>query len=189
MLNKGKKGLLVSTVYILSESSLKPILQDDKRILLLDNIMKQHQYSRDSLLEILHSAQEIFGYLDRRLLVYVAESLHIPPSHVLGVATFYNLFRLKKPGEHTATFCLGTACYVKGVEDITASAEQEFSIKRGETSADGKLSLFVTRCIGACAMAPNVTVDDQTITKATNEAVIDKIKKVLDQLKSNEEVQ
>ena len=109
----------------------------------------------------------------------ISGSLNMPPSLVYGVATFYSFFKLKKPGEHVVTSCLGTACYVKEVEEIIEAVEKEFNVKRGGSTADGKLSLLLTRCIGACAMAPNIVVDDEVIGKATKEIVIEKIKAVL----------
>lgn len=154
-------------------------MKRDTRLSLLEKAMVRHQYRKDALLEILHNAQELYGYLDRDLLLYISKSLNLPPSHVYGVATFYNFFRLKKPGTHVVTFCLGTACFVKGVEQIISAVEREFNVNRGETSPDGGLSLFITRCIGACAMAPNVIVDDEVMGKATKEAIIEKTKSLL----------
>ena len=153
--------------------------KDDNRRLLLEKAMKEHNYEESALLEILHRAQEIYGYLDKELLMDISQSLHLPPSHVFGVATFYSFFKLKRPGQHVVTGCLGTACYVKGVDEIMRAIESEYNIKRGESTPDGKLSLLVTRCIGACAMAPAIVVDDETITKATKEVVLQKIKEVL----------
>jgi NADH:ubiquinone oxidoreductase subunit E len=98
---------------------------------------------------------------------------------VYGVAAFYNLFRLKKPGDHVVTACLGTACYVKGVEELVSAIEREFNLERGGSTVDGKLSLFITRCIGACAMAPNIVVDEEVIGKATKEDVLQKIRLLL----------
>ncbi|HLN45953.1 MAG TPA: NAD(P)H-dependent oxidoreductase subunit E [Candidatus Sulfotelmatobacter sp.] len=146
---------------------------------MLEKVMKEHGYQESALLEILYRAQEIYGYLSKDLLMDISQSLDLPPSHVFGVATFYSLFKLTEPGEHIVTGCLGTACYVKGVEDIMQAIEQEFKIKRGETTPDRKLSVFVTRCIGACAMAPNIVVDDEVIGKATKESVLDRIHEVL----------
>ncbi len=140
--------------------------------------MKDYGYQESALLEILHRAQEIYGYLDKDLLMDVAGSLNLPPSHVFGVVTFYSIFKLTEPGEHIVTGCLGTACYVKGVEEIMQAIEKEFSVKRGETTPDRKLSLFLTRCIGACAMAPNIVVDGEVIGKATKEVAIGKIRTV-----------
>jgi len=130
-------------------------------------------------LEILHRAQEIYGYLDKDLLMDIAGSLNLPPSKVYGVATFYSFFKLRKPGQHVVTSCLGTACYVKGVEEIIQAIEKEFNLKRGSSTSDGMLSLVATRCIGACAMAPIIVVDDELIPKATKEVVIQKIKQAV----------
>jgi bidirectional [NiFe] hydrogenase diaphorase subunit len=151
----------------------------DKRRLLLEKVLKENDFQESALLEILHRAQEIYGYLDKDLLMDISGSLNIPPSHVFGVATFYSYFKLRKPGQHVVTGCLGTACYVKGVEEIIQAIEKEFNLKRGGSSPDGKLSLLATRCIGACAMAPTLVVDDEVIGKATKEIMIEKIKSVL----------
>jgi len=158
--------------------------KDDNRRMLLEKAMKEHNYQESALLEILHKAQEIYGYLDKELLMDISGSLNLPPSHVFGVATFYSLFKLRKPGEHVVTGCLGTACYVKEVEEIMQAIEREFQVKRGGSTTDGKLSLFITRCIGACAMAPNIIVDDEVIGKATKEVVLEKIKQALGGVKA-----
>jgi bidirectional [NiFe] hydrogenase diaphorase subunit len=160
------------------------LIKDDKRRSLLEKVLKDNNYQESALLEILHRAQEIYGYLDKDLLMDISGSLNLPPSHVFGVVTFYSFFKLKKSGEHVVTGCLGTACYVKGVEQIIEAIEQEFDLKRGGSTADGKLSLLLTRCIGACAMAPNIVVDDQVIGKATKEVVIQKIKEALGGVKA-----
>lgn len=153
--------------------------QKDNRRLSLEKVFREHNYQESALLEILHRAQEIYGYLDKDLLTDISGTLNIPPSHVYGVATFYSFFKFKQPGQHIVTGCLGTACYVKEVEQIFEAVEKEFNVKRGGSTADGRLSLLVTRCIGACAMAPNIVVDDEVIGKATKEVVIARIKGVL----------
>jgi bidirectional [NiFe] hydrogenase diaphorase subunit len=145
----------------------------------LEKVLKEHDFQDSALLEILHKAQGIYGYLDKDLLMDISQSLNLPPSRVYGAVTFYSLFKLTEPGEHIVTGCLGTACYVKGVEEILQAIERNFKIKRGETTPDKKLSLFVTRCIGACAMAPNIVVDEEVISKATEEKVIERIKLAL----------
>lgn len=156
------------------------MLKEDNRKLMLEKAIKDHQYQASALLEILHKAQELYGYLNREILSFVAASLKLPPSHVYGVAAFYNYFRLKQPGEHVVTTCMGTACYVKGAEEIISAVEKEFNVKRGGSTADGRLSIFTTRCIGACAMAPSIVIDDVVIGKATKEVVIEKIKLLLE---------
>jgi len=154
--------------------------ESDKRLLMLEAAMKQHQHRKDSLLEILHTAQELYGYLDKDLLVYIFKSLRLPPSHVYGVATFYHLFKMKKSGTHVISVCMGTACYVKGAEEILSTIEHEFGVRRGETTVDDRLSLFITRCIGACAMAPNIVIDGDVVGKATKEAAANSITTLLE---------
>jgi len=150
---------------------------------MLEKVMTDHGHQQSALLVILHKAQEIYGYLDKELLTDISQSLNLPPSTVFGVVTFYSLFKLTEPGEHIVTGCLGTACYVKGVEEIMRAVEREFNVKRGETTPDKKLSLFVTRCIGACAMAPNIVVDEEVIGKATKGVVLEKIRSALGGIK------
>ena len=156
----------------------------DNRRLVLEKVLKEHNYQESALLEILHRAQEIYGYLDKDLLIDISGSLNLPPSHVYGVATFYSFFKFKQQGQHIVTTCLGTACYVKEVERIIEAVEKEFNVKRGGLTSDGKLSLLITRCIGACAMAPNVVVDDKVIGRATPEIVIQRIKDALGGVKT-----
>jgi bidirectional [NiFe] hydrogenase diaphorase subunit len=160
------------------------LTEKDKRRLLLEKVMKEHNYQESALLEILHQAQEIYGYLDKDLLMDISGSLKLPPSHVYGVTTFYSFFKLRKPGQHIVTGCLGTACYVRDVEQIIEAIENKFNLKRGGSTADGKLSLLITRCIGACAMAPNIVVDGEVIGKATKEMVIEKIENILGGVKT-----
>ncbi|MCX8171594.1 MAG: NAD(P)H-dependent oxidoreductase subunit E [Candidatus Bathyarchaeota archaeon] len=155
------------------------MLREDRRLQMLERIMGEHSYQKSALLEILHAAHELYGYFDKSLLVHIAERLNLPPSQVYGVASFYHLFRFRKPGEHVISACMGTACYVKGVEEIVAAIEREFNVKRGGSTSDGRLSLFITRCIGACAMAPNITIDNEVIGKATKEVVLERIRKIL----------
>jgi bidirectional [NiFe] hydrogenase diaphorase subunit len=146
---------------------------------MLEKVMKEQGYQEGALLEILHRAQELYGYLSKELLMELSGSLNLPPSHVFGVATFYSYFKFKPLGEHLVTACLGTACYVKGIEEIVLAIEREFNLKRGESTADGKLSLLITRCIGACAMAPNIMIDGEVIGKATKEGTLEHLKRLL----------
>ena len=156
-------------------------LKGDKRIQLLEAYMRQHQFRSDSLLEVLNNAQELYGYLDHSILTYIADSLNLPLSHVYGVATFYHLFRIGKVGQHIINVCMGTACYVKGAEELISAVEQEFAVRRGETSVDGSISLFVTRCIGVCAVAPNVVVDGELLSRVSKDALIKQIKSRLEE--------
>jgi len=148
----------------------------DKRFKILDVHMKKHQFRQDALIEVLHKAQELFGYLEDDLLLFIAAKLKLPPSRVYGVATFYHFFTLKPQGEHTCVVCMGTACYVKGADKIIAAINEKYKIKSGETTPDNKLSLLTARCIGACGIAPAVTYDGQVAAKQTPETALEKMK-------------
>lgn len=148
----------------------------DKRFKVLDITMKRNQYRQDALIEVLHKAQEAFGYLEDDVLLYVARGLKLPLSRVYGVATFYHLFSLKPSGAHTCVVCLGTACYVKGGGQIVTEVEKEAGIQQGETTEDGQMSLITARCIGACGIAPAVVLDGTVAGKQTPESVMGKIK-------------
>lgn len=131
----------------------------DKRFKVLEVAMKRSQFRHDALIEILHSAQELFGYLEPDLLYFIARRLKLPPSRVYGVATFYHLFTLKPNGRHVCVICTGTACYVKGADALLAAAGDAAHIRPGETTADGEVSLLTARCLGACGNAPVVVMD------------------------------
>ena len=137
----------------------------DKRFKILEVHIKKLQFRQDALIEVLHKAQELFGYLEDDVLLFVAHHLKLPPSRVYGVATFYHFFTLKPQGEHTCVVCMGTACYVKGADKVVAAIEKYARIKPGETTPDNKLSLLTARCIGACGIAPAVTYDGQVAPK------------------------
>jgi bidirectional [NiFe] hydrogenase diaphorase subunit len=143
----------------------------DKRFKMLDATIKRYQYQQDALIEVLHKAQELFGYLETDVLLYVAHSLKLPPSRVYGVATFYHLFSLAPSGVHTCVVCTGTACYVKGSQTILTELEKSDNIHAGETTADGQVSLLTARCLGACGIAPAVVFDGKVLGNQTAESV------------------
>jgi bidirectional [NiFe] hydrogenase diaphorase subunit len=131
----------------------------DKRFKALEVAMKRRQFRQDALIEVLHTAQEMFGYLETDLLYFIARHLKLPPSRVYGVATFYHLFTLKPQGRHTCVVCTGTACYVKGADALLAAVGEEAHIVPGETTPDGEVSLVTARCLGACGNAPVAVFD------------------------------
>jgi bidirectional [NiFe] hydrogenase diaphorase subunit len=133
----------------------------DERFAMLDKTLKRSRYSQDQLIEILHVAQDVFGYLSPDVLVYVARALRLPQSRVFGVATFYHLFTFEAPGEHTATICTGTACFVKGADSIVAALSREHSVAAGGKTADGRFSLTTARCLGSCGLAPVAVLDGE----------------------------
>lgn len=142
---------------------------DDKRWKIVQATMRRNGYSRNALIETLHTVQNSFGYLDEESLRYVAASLRVPLSAVYGVATFYHLFTLKPQGEHTCVVCTGTACYIKGTPELLQHIETRYGIKDGQTTEDGKVSLLTARCIGACSMAPAVVFDGEMEGNVTAE--------------------
>jgi bidirectional [NiFe] hydrogenase diaphorase subunit len=152
----------------------------DNRFKLLDRAITRHQSRGDALIEILHAAQGIFGFLDSDLLVYVAHALKLPLSRVYGVATFYHFFNLKPKGEHTFVLCTGTACYVKGANAIQQAVEHRCGCKFGETTPDGKVSLVSARCVGSCGLAPVAVLDDAVAGKLTPESAVMHVEKWLE---------
>jgi len=153
----------------------------DQRFIMLDTILKRHQYQQDALIEILHKAQELFGYLKKDLLLYIACSLKLPPSRVYGVATFYHLFSLVPKGRHSCVVCTGTACYVKGAAALLTIIEETAHIHLGETTPDQQLSFSTTRCLGTCGLAPIVVFDDIVHGNQTPTSVFDRVKANLDE--------
>jgi bidirectional [NiFe] hydrogenase diaphorase subunit len=156
----------------------KAPIAKDKRRKLVDATMRRHGHSSYALIETLHSVQEAYGYLDDENLKYVAESLRVPLSKAYGVATFYHFFTLKPQGKHTCVVCTGTACYIKGVPAILGELNKQFSIKPGETTDDGELSVLTARCIGSCGLAPAVVIDGEIAGKVTPEDVVARIGRV-----------
>jgi bidirectional [NiFe] hydrogenase diaphorase subunit len=148
----------------------------DKRFKLVEATMKRHQYRPDALIEVLHTAQEVFGYLDSKLLMSVARSLKLPPSWVYGVATFYHFFSLAPKGEHSCVVCMGTACYVKGAANLLAGLEGALKVKPGQTTADGKVSLLTARCLGTCGLAPVVVFDGSMAGKLDSDSTLARVK-------------
>jgi bidirectional [NiFe] hydrogenase diaphorase subunit len=151
------------------------LLGSDKRYKILEAHIKKFQHRQDALIEVLHKAQELFGYLEDDVLRYTAWQLKLPASRVFGVATFYHFFTLKPQGEHNCVVCLGTACYVKGANRILATVEERTHIKAGETTPDNRLSLLTARCIGACGIAPAVVYDGTVTPRQTPETTLAQI--------------
>lgn len=148
----------------------------DKRIKLLEVAMKKHQFRPDALIEVLHAAQQLFGFLELDLLLFIARRLKLPPSRVYGVATFYHFFTLKPQGKHTCVVCTGTACYVKGADALLAVLRQRGGVGPGETTADGNLSVLTARCLGACGIAPAVVLDGTVKGHETPDALFADVK-------------
>ena len=148
----------------------------DRRFKLLEVAMKKHHFQQNALIEILHSAQEIFGYLELDLLYFIAHHLKLPPSKIYGVATFYHFFTLKPKGKHTCVICTGTACYVKGADALLSAMKESVHLKEGETTSDNLVSLMTARCFGACGQAPAGVLDGTVHGKLTPESLVQHVK-------------
>jgi bidirectional [NiFe] hydrogenase diaphorase subunit len=141
-------------------SQIKALPAADPRMTKVLQAIKLYQRRPEALIQILHTAQGIFGYLPLNVLQFVSRELNVPPAQVYGVATFYHFFSLKPKGDHQVVVCTGTACYVKGAQKILDALEKGLGLKPGTTTPDGKLGLEQARCIGACGVAPAAVIDD-----------------------------
>ncbi len=151
------------------------LAKTDPRIKLITAKIKKENYKPDALIEILHTAQNAYGYLPMSVLKFITKALHLPPSRVYSTVTFYHFFSLKSKGEHTCLVCTGTACYVKGAQLILNEIEKQFALKPGQVTADNKLGVSVARCIGACGLAPAVVLDEEVHAKVSAEEIVNSI--------------
>ena len=131
------------------------------------------------LINILHKAQDTFGYLPREVQEIIARQLGIPVSKVYGVVTFYSFFSMTPKGEHPISVCMGTACYVRGAEKVLDEFKRVLGINVGETTSDGKYSLSSLRCVGACGLAPVVLIGEKVYGRIVP-GDVEKILKELD---------
>jgi NADH-quinone oxidoreductase E subunit len=133
---------------------------NDDKFAAIANVIDLYKDKEGSLIQILHLAQQIYGYLPLEVQVFIADSLKIPLSEVSGVITFYSFFSTEPRGRHTIRVCLGTACYVRGGKKIVESLKEKLDVEIGGTTKDGKFTFEVARCIGACGLAPAMMIDD-----------------------------
>jgi NADH-quinone oxidoreductase subunit E len=122
-----------------------------------------------SLIMILHKTQEIFGYISRQAAEKLSRMTGIPLARIYGVITFYHFFKTTKPGKHRISVCLGTACYLKGGQDLIEEARSILSLAEGEVTGDGLFSIDPVRCVGCCGLAPVMTVGTDTYGKLTKD--------------------
>jgi NADH-quinone oxidoreductase subunit E len=130
-----------------------------------------------NLIMILHRTQEVYGYIPRKVAVELSRVLDIPLAKIYGVVTFYNYFKTNKPGRNRMQVCMGTACYLKGAEDIIEEVGNLLDIGVGGTTEDNEFSLEAVRCVGCCGLAPVLVVNDQVYGKVTREKLPDIIAK------------
>lgn len=145
----------------------------------LTEIIDSHKGQEGALVNVLHETQEFLGYVPYEAQKFIAERLDVPLTEVYGVVTFYSRFTLKPVGKYKIGCCMGTACYVKGSDKVLGKIEETLSLKAGETSDDGLFSIEATRCIGACGLAPVITVNEDVYGKLLPEEVPAIIKKYM----------
>ena len=133
--------------------------------------LKDHPESH--LIAILHKAQGLYGYLSEDVMDEVAHVMNIPTAHIWGVATFYHFFKLSPRGQHIISICLGTACYVRGAEEVLNATREELKINFGQTTEDGVFTLEETRCLGACGLAPVMMIDDKIYGELTPKKAVE----------------
>ena len=144
------------------------------------DVIEKYKDQEGALMPVLQEAQGIYGYLPIEVQKMVAAGLDVPLSEVYGVATFYSQFSLNPKGKYQISVCLGTACYVKGSGEIFERISDSLGIKDGECTEDGMFSLSACRCIGACGLAPVMTINDEVYGKLT----VGDIDKILDEYKA-----
>ena len=149
-------------------------MPEEEKYRLLDQVIKDYMYNENNLIQILHYAQSIFGYLALPTQKYISEAMNLPFSKVSGVVTFYTFFNTMPKGRHTISVCLGTACYVKGGKKIIEKLNELLGIDVAETTEDLRYSIQIKRCIGACGLAPAISIDDN-IHKRVNPARLQSI--------------
>lgn len=137
----------------------------------LDHVIEVYGQKPGQLIRVLQGAQEIFGYLPEEVQTYIAGKMNLPVSEVNGVVTFYSLFSTQPIGKNAINVCLGTACYVQGAAGVLEDFRRELELKDGDTTEDGLFTVKSTRCIGACGLAPVLTVNDHVHGKLSRKDV------------------
>ena len=154
-----------------------PFAGTDEQEAKLRVVIEANKNQPGATMPILQGAQEIYGYLPEEVQVMIAEALKIPLSEVYGIASFYSQFTMNPKGKINIAVCMGTACYVRGAGDILEDICKHTNCEAGGITADGKISIEATRCIGACGLAPVLTINDNVYGKLSRgeiEPIIDK---------------
>jgi NADH-quinone oxidoreductase subunit E len=138
-------------------------------------ISKRWKNKRGSLIMALHDLQNRYGYVPREGAMKLAKYMDVPLARIYEVITFYNYFKLKPPGKHVVSVCMGTACYLKGAPEIYQTISQHLKVKSGETTPDGEYHLQMVRCIGCCGLSPVVTINEKLLPKMNAKDALDHV--------------
>ena len=144
-------------------------LPDDhaQKLSQIAEVIAKYEAKPSNLIMILHASQGIYGYLPYVVQKFIADKMSLPVSEVSGVVTFYSFFSTKPKGKHTILVCMGTACYVRGGKKLVEGLQKQLNVNVSDTTEDGKFTLSIARCIGACGLAPAMMIDD-TVYKSVN---------------------
>ena len=153
----------------------------EEKISKLKTQIAEHLKKPGALMPILHDAQEIFGCVPLEVQKIVHEETGIPISKINGVVTFYSHFSIEPKGKHIIAVCMGTACYVRGAQNVLDAFEEALGIKAGQTSEDGMFTLEATRCIGACGLAPVFSIDGKVYGGATPQIARTVLKELMEE--------
>ena len=154
----------------------------DDQVKELRQLIGEHKKKPGPLMPILHDAQRIFGCIPVQVQKIISEEVGESVAFINGIVTFYSHFSIEPKGKHVISICLGTACYVRGAQEILDAVIEVLNIKDGETTEDGLFTLEATRCIGACGLAPVFTIDDKVYGNGTPAM----IRKLIEELKASE---
>jgi NADH:ubiquinone oxidoreductase subunit E len=143
----------------------------------IDEIILNNKTRKGAVITVLRECQDVAGYLPVELINYIGRNLNLSSSEVFGVASFYALFSFEPKGRHTVKVCLGTACYVKGIKEVSSRISYEYDLEEGQTSEDRRFTLEGVRCLGACGLAPVMVVDGDTHGAVTSDKVINILEK------------
>ncbi len=143
----------------------------ESKVQQLKNICKSFNNDKGELINVLHKAQEIFGYLPAEVQEVVAKELNVSVAHVYGIVSFYSFFSMVPKGKFSISICLGTACYGRGAEKVLDEFRKQLNIQVGESTPDGRFSLSCLRCVGACGLAPVVMIGEKVYGRVAPEDV------------------
>lgn len=148
----------------------------------IESILQKYAYKKSRIIQILSEIQKIYNYLPKQVLEYVCQELKLPLSNIYSIATFYSAFSLKPRGKHLVTVCMGTACHVRGAPAVLSRLEERLKIKTGDTTEGNQFTLKTVNCLGACALAPIVVIDEEYHGQTT----VNKVDKLLDTYEKKE---
>ena len=161
----------------ISKLPFKGTAEQEKKLM---EVIESNKHDKSLLMAVMQQAQDIYGYLPMEVQTMIAEGMDVPLEKVYGVATFYAQFSLSPKGEYNISVCLGTACYVKGAGDLMDALSEKLGIGADECTPDGKFSLTACRCIGACGLAPVLTVNEDVYGRLTVDDIDDVLAKYQD---------